>query len=76
MDYCKLDSDLLEFVTDSSKLKIGKKTPGSHILICPVEDICKDITHGLILPWNITDHLIRKLQPLNLQFIVPVLEPK
>ena len=76
MDYCKLDSDLLEFVTDSSKLKIGKKTPGSHILICPDEDIRKDITHGLILPWNIADHLIHKLQHLNLQFIVPVLETK
>jgi 2-polyprenyl-3-methyl-5-hydroxy-6-metoxy-1,4-benzoquinol methylase len=76
LNYCKIDSDLLEYVTDTSQLKLGKVTPGSHIRIVADEAIGPDITHGLILPWNIADHLIKKLKHLGLTFIVPMLESK
>src|SRR5689334_1664497 len=69
LNYCKIDSDVLEYVTDTSKLKLGKMTPGSHIPIVADEAIGRDITHGLILPWNIADHLIKKLKHLGLTFI-------
>ena len=76
LNYCNIDRDLLEYVTDSSSLKIGKITPGSHIPIVADESISKDITHGLILPWNIAEYLTKKLQPLGLKFIIPMLESK
>lgn len=76
LNYCNIDGDLLEYVTDSSPLKIGKITPGSHIPIVADESISKDITHGLILPWNIAEYLTKKLQPLGLKFIIPMLESK
>lgn len=71
LNFCGIDSTLLEFVTDSSPYKIGKLTPGSHIPIKPDEAITSEITHALILPWNIAEFLKGKLQHLNLQFITP-----
>jgi len=71
LNYCKLDSDLIEYVTDMSPLKIGKQMPGSHIPIKSDTDIDDSVTHALILPWNIADHLKKKLSHLNLKFYVP-----
>jgi SAM-dependent methyltransferase len=71
MNYCRLDSDILSYVTDSSPLKIGKFTPGSHIPIISDADIENDVTHALILPWNIASYLKEKLAHLGLKFYVP-----
>lgn len=76
LNYCNIDGDLLDYVTDASPLKIGKMTPGSHIPIVSDESIGSDITHGLILPWNIAEYLTGKLQHLGLKFIIPMLESK
>lgn len=75
LNYCGIDSTLLEYVTDASALKIGKFTPGSHILIKDDKDINnKVVTHGLILPWNIGKFLSKKLSPLGIKFLVPQLK--
>lgn len=75
LNYCGIDTTVLEYVTDASPLKVGKITPGSHIPIKHDKDINnKIITHGLILPWNIGDFLKKKLKPLGLKFIVPHLK--
>ena len=71
LNYCKLDSDILSYITDSSSLKIGKYTPGSHIQILSDADIDDSITHALILPWNIANLLQEKLSHLNLTFYIP-----
>lgn len=73
LNYCGIDSTLLEFVTDASPLKIGKYTPGSYLLIKPDEAIHNEITHALILPWNIGDFLREKLKSKypHLAFITP-----
>ena len=75
LNYCGIDSTLLEFVTDASPLKVGKYTPGSHIPIKHDDDIDKNvITHGLILPWNIGKFLSEKLAPLGIEFLIPQLK--
>ncbi|KND46794.1 MAG: putative methyltransferase [Parcubacteria bacterium C7867-006] len=71
LNYCKIDSTVIEFITDSSPLKIGKFAPGSNIPIRPDSDISNEISHALILPWNIADFLVSKLSHLNLKFIIP-----
>lgn len=71
LNYCRLDSDIVSYVTDSSALKIGKLTPGSHIPIISDNDIEDDATHALILPWNIAPYLQEKLGHLGLKFYVP-----
>jgi len=74
LNYCGLDGDLISYVTDASPLKIGKYTPRSHIPILDDKDIGKDITHALILPWNIAPFLKEKLGGLGLEFYVPQVE--
>lgn len=74
LNYCRLDGDTIAYITDSSPLKIGKLTPGSHIPIVADHDIDSSATHALILPWNIAPMLQRKLAHLGLQFYVPQVE--
>lgn len=76
LNYCNIDGDVLEYISDTSALKIGKLTPGSHIRIVSDDSIAPNITHGLILPWNIAGHLTKKLEHLGLKFIIPMLESK
>lgn len=71
LNYCRLDADVISYVTDTSPLKIGKLTPGSHIKIISDNDIEDDVTHALILPWNIAAYLQEKLAHLELKFYVP-----
>lgn len=75
LNYCRIDADLVFSVADASKLKIGKRTPGSHIPIIADEDIAgTGATHALILPWNIAEFLKEKLAHLGLEFYVPQVE--
>ena len=74
LNYCRLDADVISYVTDTSPLKIGKLTPGSHIQIIADNDIEDDVTHALILPWNIAAYLQEKLAHLGLKFYVPQIE--
>ncbi len=71
LNYCKLDSDVIAYIADSSPLKIGKLMPGSHIPIVSDQDIEPSATHALILPWNIAAMLQKKLAHLGLRFYVP-----
>lgn len=71
LNYCRLDSDVISYITDASPLKIGKLTPGSHIPIISDNDIDPAATHALILPWNIAPFLQEKLAHLGLKFYVP-----
>ncbi|MBY0472763.1 class I SAM-dependent methyltransferase [Patescibacteria group bacterium] len=73
LHYCGIDTSLLEFITDTSSLKIGKYTPGSHIPIVSDDAITDAVTHALILPWNIAPFLKEKLGPKypKIAFIVP-----
>jgi SAM-dependent methyltransferase len=75
LNYCRIDADLVFAIADASRLKIGKRTPGSHIPIIADEDIASTgATHALILPWNIAGFLKKKLAHLGLEFYVPQVE--
>lgn len=76
LNYCGIDCSLLDFITDSSALKIGKYTPGSHIPILSDDAITAEVTHALILPWNIAEFLKAKLSPKypGISFITPHME--
>lgn len=66
INFFELTSDDLVVISDSSKLKIGKLTPGSRIPIVSDHRIPREATHGLILPWNIADYLKEKMAPRGL----------
>ena len=73
LNYCGIDNTLLDFITDASPLKVGKYTPGSHIPILPDEAITDEVTHAIILPWNIGEFLKNKLAPKypRISFLTP-----
>ena len=73
LNYCGIDSRLVDFVTDASPLKIGKYTPGSRLPIFSDDAIDGSVTDALILAWNIADLLKKKIGARHpkLHFITP-----
>jgi len=73
LNYCGIDSSLVSYITDASPLKIGKYTPGSAIPIRPDTEITEDVTHAVVLAWNIAEYLTQKIAASHphLRFIVP-----
>ncbi|PJE51033.1 MAG: hypothetical protein COV29_02040 [Candidatus Yanofskybacteria bacterium CG10_big_fil_rev_8_21_14_0_10_36_16] len=74
INYYKLDRNVLEFVTDTSKQKIGKYTPGSLLPIYHDNKLSsKKIDVGLIISWNIGKFLANKIKKINpkIKLIVP-----
>ena len=71
--YFDLNNKLVDFITDSSKFKIGKFTPKTRIPIYPDERIKKigEKIVAIILSWNISSMLKVKLKKINknLKFI-------
>jgi SAM-dependent methyltransferase len=73
LNYCGIDTTLIDFATDASPLKIGKYTPGSHLQILSDDSINSEVAYALILAWNIADFLKEKISPKfpHLKFITP-----
>jgi len=73
LNYCGIDNSLIDFATDASDLKIGKYLPGSHIPIKSDDDIGSDITHAIILAWNLSDFLKEKISSKHqgIMYITP-----
>jgi len=66
INYYKLDSTIIDFITDSSESKIGKKTPLSRIPIVDdsaLENMGK--VYAIITSWNISESLRKKLLSIN-----------
>lgn len=66
LTYCGLNSTIVDFITDSSVEKIGKKTPLTRIPIVPDENLigAKEPV-GLVLAWNLNAYVKEKLQAIN-----------
>jgi len=74
LNFYRLDSGIIDFVTDVSPYKIGKYMPGSFIPIVHDNLLSSgSIDAALILPWNIGKMLVQKIKKIhpNLKFIVP-----
>ena len=80
LNYCRIGPDILDFVTEKSKLKIGKYTPGMHIKILPDSELNKNMPdYTLLLAWNFADEIMRNLNEYKKnggKFIIPIPEPK
>ena len=56
LNFLNLNNSLVDYVTDTSTYKQGKKTPLSDIEICGDEIFSTfDKVCGLILSWNLTE---------------------
>ena len=79
LNYCKIGTETLEFLTEKSKLKIGKYSPGGHIPILPDEALLdQDIDYALLLAWNFKDEIMKNLSEFQAKggkFILPIPYP-
>ena len=80
LNYCRLGTETIDFVTEKSTLKIGKYTPGTHIpVVSDDELIARRPDYALLLAWNFADEIINNLAAYRAKggkFIIPIPEPR
>lgn len=58
LNYCKVNSDMIQFVYDASEEKQNKYLPMSHIpILSPNSPQLLNADHIIILPWNLKDEI-------------------
>jgi len=63
INYCKLDSHLIEFISDTTPIKQGKYSPGTHIPIKPYEQFSVNYPdYALLFGWNHAEEIMNKEQ--------------
>ncbi len=68
LNYCKINEDLIDYMTEKSKIKPGHYTPGMHIPIIEEEKLLDDdADYGVIFPWNFAKEIIKN--PINQEFM-------
>lgn len=80
LNYCKIGSETLDFVTEKSALKIGRFTPGSHIPVLPDSELLKRRPdYALLLAWNFAPEIMANLKEYTKRggkFIIPIPRPR
>jgi hypothetical protein len=80
LNYCGIDTDLVDYVVDKNPLKVGLYTPGTHIPVKPVstlENAAPD--YLLILAWNFADEIMQQQAEYagrGGKFILPIPQPR
>ena len=79
LNYCGIDGDVLEFITEKSALKIGRHTPGAHIpVVSDAELLDTQPDYALLLAWNFADEIMKNLDEYRQRggkFIIPIPTP-
>jgi hypothetical protein len=80
LNYCGIDGGILEFVTEKSKLKIGRFTPGGRLPVKPDSALHEDgIDYGLLLAWNFATEIMNNLTEFRARggrFVIPIPAPR
>ena len=80
LNYCNIDTHFLDYVIDTTPLKQGKYTPGTHIPIFPPEKILDkgDGYVALLLAWNYESEILEKekqFRDKGGKFLIPIPTP-
>ena len=63
LQYCNINSKLLNFIAEVNKFKFNKYTPGSNIkIISEKKAKLRNPDYMLVLPWHFKDHIIKREQ--------------
>ena len=66
LNFYKIDNTILDYITDASEYKKGKYTPLTRIPIVGDEIFSKyEKVYALILSWNISEMLQKKIKAIN-----------
>lgn len=79
LNFLDLDDQVISYVCENNKLKIGKYTPGTHIkIIDDKEYLMKNITYSLLLSWNYKDYFLKNSTFIKKggRFIIPFPKPR
>lgn len=80
LNYCKLDTNYLDFLTEKTEVKIGRYSPGMHIPVYSDDYLLKKKPdYAIILAWNFADEIMANLSEFKKQggkFIIPIPTPK
>lgn len=62
-NYCGIGPDRIEFISDTTPIKQGKLTPGSHIPVKPYEDFSRHLPdYAVLFAWNHATEIFEKEQ--------------
>lgn len=63
INYCGINTDLIEFISDTTPIKQGKFSPGAHIPIRPYEEFLKNYPdYALLFAYNHAKEIMAKEQ--------------
>ena len=80
LNYCDIDTGFLDYIIDTTPLKQGKYTPGTHIPIFPpdkISDAGADYI-ALLLAWNYESEILDKEKQFRAKggkFLIPIPTP-
>lgn len=76
LQYCNLDQDIIDYITDSAPSKQGKFTPGSHIPIVKPDELKKNPPDVIVIfAWNYAENIMEKekwFKESGGKFIIPI----
>jgi len=80
LNYCRIGSEILDFVTEKNPMKIGKYTPGMHIPVYSDKKLITDKPdYALVLAWNFAEEIMKNNKSYKKnkgKFIIPLPHPK
>ena len=80
LNYCKIGIETLDFLTEKSRLKIGKYAPGTHIPVVSDSELLNQMPdYALLLAWNFAEEIMKNNSEFRTRggkFIIPIPEPK
>ena len=77
LNYCGIDTNFLDYIVDTTPLKQGKYTPGTHIPIIPPTTL-KNVDVALLLAWNYESEILLKeniFRKNGGKFLIPLPKP-
>jgi SAM-dependent methyltransferase len=79
LNYCRIGTQTLDFVTEKSNLKIGRFTPGAHIPVFSDDELVRQLPDfALLLAWNFAEEIMENLRAYRDRggkFIIPIPRP-
>lgn len=80
LNYCRIGTDTLDYVSDTTPLKQGRYTPGTHIPIYSEDHFHKSPPdYALLLAWNYAGDILKKekrYRDTGGKFIIPIPKPQ
>ena len=80
LNWCRIDTSLVEFTVDMNPLKVGMFTPGMHLPVQPVSALLsRQPDRALILAWNLAAEIKsqqREYRERGGRFMIPIPHPQ